>query len=125
MSGSAAFGEFFRAADWRASSEERNSNTAEGPMVKEQEAEYERERAGLKQFVERWRHAGPALEEQRYRELQELDDETARRMMLDKFKLWRPREVDDMGGGLVEAQKVFIKLARLEAEGKREDNVRR
>ena len=65
----------------------------------------------MKELVERWRRAGPALEEERYRELQELDDETARRMTLDLFKLWRPRTVDDMSGGLVEAQKVLFKLA--------------
>jgi hypothetical protein len=47
-----------------------------------------------------------------------VDEERAREITLDLFKLWRPRAVDSMGGGLVEAQKVFIKLARREAAQK-------
>ncbi len=84
-------------------------------MVREKEAEYQRQLADAKEFVERWRHAGPALEEQRCRELQELDDEAARRMTLDLFDLWRPSEFDDLGAGLVEQQKVFAKLRQREA----------
>ena len=103
-----------RAADWCASREERKLS-AETPMVREEEAEYQRQLADAKEFVERWRHAGPALEEQRCRELQELDDEAARRMTLDLFDLWRPSEFDDLGGGLVEQQKVFAKLRQREA----------
>jgi hypothetical protein len=74
------------------------------------------DRGGLQDFVERWTRAGPALEEQRYRALQGLDDEAARRMTLDLFALWRPSGSDEMGAGLVEAQQAFGKLARLEAE---------
>lgn len=37
-------------------------------------------------------------------------------MTLDLFRMWRPGEFDEMGGGLVEAQKLFVKLARLEGE---------
>ncbi|MGD0949644.1 MAG: hypothetical protein ABSA52_19725 [Candidatus Binatia bacterium] len=48
------------------------------------------EHADAREFIERWAKAGPALEGQRYRELQELDDERARRMTLDLFKRWRP-----------------------------------
>ncbi|MBI4516189.1 MAG: hypothetical protein HY699_10295 [Deltaproteobacteria bacterium] len=58
------------------------------------------------------------LEEERYAALQDLDDETARRITLDLFKLWRPREVDDFGAGLVEQQKVFAKLRQREAAEK-------
>jgi len=105
-----------RAADWRASSAERKP-TAENPMVREEEAKYQRELADAREFVERWRHAGPALEEQHWRELQELDDETARRMTLDLFKLWRPNEFDDLGIGMVEQQRLFAKLRQREAKG--------
>jgi len=86
-------------------------------MVREEEAKYQRELADAREFVERWRHAGPALEEQHWRELQELDDETARRMTLDLFKLWRPNEFDDLGIGMVEQQRLFAKLRQREAKG--------
>ncbi len=74
------------------------------------------QRASIREFVQRWAKAGPALEEQRYRELQELDDEAARRMTLDLFKLWRPPEFDDLGAGMVEQQRLFAKLREREAE---------
>ena len=76
------------------------------------------EREGLQAFVDRWAKAGPALEEQRYLELQQLDDEAARQMTLDLFEIWQPRDTDEMGAGLIEAQEVFIELARLEAGGR-------
>ena len=82
------------------------------------ENQHAEDRDNLRDFVQRWRKAGPALEAQRYTELQELDDDTARRITLDLFKLWRPGTMDRMGGGLVEAQKVFVKLARREAAEK-------
>lgn len=67
-------------------------------------------------LVRRWAEAGPALEEQRCRELQELDDETARRMTLDLFRCWRRPEIDDLAAGLVEQQKLFARLRRRHAE---------
>jgi hypothetical protein len=69
----------------------------------------------LREFVRRWAEAGPALEALRHRQLRELDEDAARRMTLDLFELWRPSESDEMGGGLVEAARVFIELARSEA----------
>jgi hypothetical protein len=83
-------------------------------MRKEREG-YGRNREDLRDFVRRWAALGPLLEEERYAALQGLDDERARQITLDLFKLWRPRTLDTMGGGLVEAQKVFIQLARREA----------
>jgi hypothetical protein len=76
------------------------------------------ERESLREFVRRWAEVGPLLEEERYAALQDLDDETARRITLDLFKLWRPREIDDFGAGLVGQQKVFAKLRQREAKGK-------
>jgi len=61
----------------------------------------------LKQYVERWRLAAPALEDQHISELGRLDDETARVMTLDLLSLWRPMEHDDFGAELVEQQRVF------------------
>lgn len=75
-------------------------------------------RESLRDFARRWAELGQFLDEERYAALQELDDETARQITLDLFKLWRPRSLDAMGGGLVEAQKVFIKLAQREAAEK-------
>lgn len=72
------------------------------------------------EFIERWTRAGPALEARKSLQLQLLDDETARQMTLDLFALWRPSEIEEMGEGLVEAQKVFIELARSEQERKPE-----
>lgn len=73
-----------------------------------------------REFVERWARAGPALEARKSLELQMLDDETAKQMTLDLFALWRPSEIEEMGEGLVEAQKVFIVLVRSESERKPE-----
>ena len=78
---------------------------------------YVRDITAARAFVQRWADAGPALEEQRCLELQQLDDETARRMTLDLFRLWRPREVDDLGVGLLEQQRLFAKLRQREVEG--------
>jgi CRISPR-associated endonuclease/helicase Cas3 len=109
-----------RAADWRASQKERQQRVTDHGEghVREDSEGYAAEREGLREFVRRWAEAGPVLEEQRYAELQELDDERARQITLDLFKLWRPRTMDEMGGELVEAQQVFIKAARQEAARK-------
>jgi hypothetical protein len=89
----------------------------DGPeVVKEPVGPYAANRDGLREFVQRWAKAGPALEEQRCRDLRELDDEAARRMTLDLFELWRPSEFDEMGVGQVQAQRIFVKLARSEAQ---------
>ena len=96
------------------------ADTPRRDLVREQSEAHASERVGLREFVERWARTGPALEEQRRRELQKLDDETARRMTLDLFSLWRPSEFDEMGAGSIEAQRVFAELARLEAERRRE-----
>ena len=92
------------------------ADTPKRDVVWERAEAYASERAGLREFVERWARTAPALAELRRHELQELDDEAARRMTLDLFTLWRPREFDEMGSGLIEAQQVFVELARLEAE---------
>ncbi|MGH7336865.1 MAG: hypothetical protein ACREI7_04750 [Myxococcota bacterium] len=73
-----------------------------------------------REFVERWARAGPALEARKSLQLRLLDDETAKQMTLDLFELWRPSEIEEMGGGLVEAQKVFIALTRAEQKRARE-----
>ena len=61
----------------------------------------------LTEYVDRWRLAAPALDEQRLSELGCLDDETARLMTLDLFSMWRPSECDEFGAELVEQQRVF------------------
>lgn len=85
-------------------------------LVREASEPYSGDPEGLQEFVHRWEKAGPALEQLRIRQLGELDNETARRMTLDLFELWRPSDSDEMGGGLVEAARVFIELARSEAK---------
>jgi hypothetical protein len=61
----------------------------------------------LTEYVDRWRLAAPALDEQRLSELGRLDDETARLMTLDLLTMWRPSGRDDFGAELVEQQRVF------------------
>lgn len=75
-------------------------------------------RRDLKLFADRWRVAGPALEDQRLQELWRLSDEQARRMTLDLFRFWRPDRHDDFGAGLVEQQRVF-RLRREREQGQR------
>jgi hypothetical protein len=48
--------------------------------------------------------------------LQALEAETARKMTLDLFDLWRPSEPDDPGCGLVEQQRIFTKMRQCEAQ---------
>ena len=64
----------------------------------------------MRGFVRRWVRAGAALEEQRCRDLQALDDDTARRMTDDLFRLWVPSETRNQTSGLVEQQQIFRKL---------------
>jgi hypothetical protein len=63
-----------------------------------------------REFAKKWDQAGPALEEIRFRQLHELSDETARKMMLDLCDMWRPREFDDLGSGMMERQRILAKL---------------
>lgn len=68
----------------------------------------------MRRFVDRWRVAGPALEDQRLDELSRLTDDEARRMTLDLFRLWRLSDHDDFGAELVEQQRVFGLLRQRE-----------
>jgi len=68
----------------------------------------------FRQYVERWRLAAPALEDQHISELVRLDDETAWVTTLDLFTLWRPLEQDDFGAELVEQRRVFRSWHRLQ-----------
>ena len=70
-----------------------------------------------REYAKRWAETGPALEELRFRQLQELDDETARKMMSDLFDMWRPGASDDQGAGMVEQQRIFSKLRLRESGG--------
>lgn len=67
----------------------------------------DRTRQDLKRFADRWRVAGPELEDQRMDELSRLSDEQARLRTLDLFRLWRPDGNDDFGAELAEQQRVF------------------
>lgn len=78
--------------------------------VSERSQTYSQQLNSARELVSKWAEAGPALEELKLRRLQELDDETARKMTLDLFSLWRPREFDDLGAGLVAQQTLFAKL---------------
>jgi hypothetical protein len=65
-------------------------------------------------WAKTWAETGPILEEMRLLQLQELDDETARKMALDLFSMWRPREFNDLGAGMVEQQRILAKLRQPE-----------
>ena len=64
-------------------------------------------RQDMKGFVDRWRAAGAALQDQRRHELSCLSDEQALHMTQELFALWRPSEHDDCGAELVAQQRVF------------------
>jgi hypothetical protein len=67
-------------------------------------------RQDMKRFVDRWRAAGAALEDQRRDELSCLSDEQALRMTQELLALWRPSEHDDCGAELLAQQRVFRRL---------------
>jgi hypothetical protein len=67
-------------------------------------------RRTLRTFAERWAVVGEVLDDERRLALQALDDDTARRMMADLFRLWRPTEPELEGRGLVEQQRLFRAL---------------
>jgi hypothetical protein len=81
-----------------------------GSEGSESSERYSRQLDSAREFVKKWAAAGPVLEELKLLRLQELDDETARKMMLDLFDMWRPGHIDDLGAGLVEQQRIFAKL---------------
>lgn len=78
------------------------------------------EMARLREFVDRWKVAGPELKRIRLAKLESLTDEEARRIFLDLLTHWRPPTRDRMGEELVAQQRVFAKLAALE-RAKRDD----
>jgi hypothetical protein len=72
------------------------------------------EMARLREFVDRWKVAGPELKRIRLAKLESLTDEEARRIFLDLFAHWKPSTRDRLGEELVAQQRVFAKLAALE-----------
>jgi hypothetical protein len=70
--------------------------------------------ARLREFVDRWKVAGPELERIRLEKLETLSDEDARRMFLDLLSHWKPSTRDRQGEELVAQQRVFAKLVALE-----------
>jgi histidinol-phosphatase (PHP family) len=83
-----------------------------GTKVNESGETYFYQVEDARQFAEKWTEAGPILEDLRICQLQDLDDETARKMTLDLFDMWRPSKFDDLGSGLVEQQRIFAKLRK-------------
>lgn len=83
-----------------------------GSEVNESPEGYSRQLDAARSYVKKWAGSGPAIEELRFRQLRELDDETARKMMSDLFDMWRPGVSDDLGAGMVEQQRIFAKLRR-------------
>lgn len=78
------------------SGETRRRRNLERPCERQARQAYAADRERLREFVHWWEKVGPALEEQRHRQLRELDDEMARRMTLDLFELWQPIDSDEM-----------------------------
>jgi hypothetical protein len=78
------------------------------------------EMARLREFVDRWKIAGPELQRIRLAKLESLSDEEARRMVLDLLSHWKPSTRDRQGEELVAQQRVFAKLVALE-RAKRDD----
>lgn len=70
--------------------------------------------ARLREFVQRWKVAGPELKRMRLAKLASMTDEDARRIFLDLLTHWKPSTRDRLGEELVAQQRVFAKLAALE-----------
>ena len=87
-----------------------------GSEVSESAGAYSQRLDGAREYAKKWAGSGPALEEVRFRQLQELDDNMARKMMLDLFDMWCPGIREDLGDGMVEQQRIFAKLRRRESE---------
>jgi hypothetical protein len=72
------------------------------------------EMARLREFVDRWKVAGPELRRIRLAKLGTLTDEEARRIFLDLLTHWKPSTRERLGEELVAQQRVFARLAALE-----------
>jgi len=72
------------------------------------------EMARLREFVDRWKVAGPELKRIRLAKLESLTDEEARRIFLDLLTHWKPSTRDRLGEELVAQQRIFAKLAAIE-----------
>jgi hypothetical protein len=70
--------------------------------------------ARLREFVDRWKVAGPELKRIRLAKLESLTEEEARRIFLDLLTHWKPSRRDRLGEELVAQQRVFAKLVALE-----------
>ena len=70
--------------------------------------------ARLREFVDRWKVAGPELKRIRLAKLESLTDEEARRIFLDLLTHWKPSTRDRLGEELVAQQRIFAKLAAIE-----------
>lgn len=66
-------------------------------------------RAELRRFLERWRAAGPFLQEERWARLRAMTDEEARNAALDVLRLWQPELPGDNGDGLLRQRRVFAR----------------
>ena len=65
------------------------------------------ERAQMRKWLDTWREAGPLLEAERWRRLQNMSDADRALMSLDLLSLWQSDRPGDDGEALVRVQRAF------------------
>ncbi len=69
-------------------------------------------RAGMKRWLETWKHAGPILEEERRARLRAMSEDEANQTVRWLLELWQPDWRGDDGEGLILQQRVFARARR-------------
>lgn len=73
-------------------------------------------KAEMRQWVDRWKVAGPLLDEERWARLVASSDDELRQQSRDLLSLWRPGIAGDDGEAIVLQQRAFALLgARVKA----------
>jgi hypothetical protein len=67
-------------------------------------------KAGMRQWLERWKVVGPILDAERWARLCAASDDDLRRQSLDLLALWQPGVAGDDGEAIVLQQRAFALL---------------
>ena len=67
-------------------------------------------KAEMRQWLERWKLAGPILEAERWARLRTSSDDQLRQQSVDLLNVWQPGVPGDDGEAIVLQQRVFTRL---------------
>ena len=70
------------------------------------------DRAGMKRWLDTWKHAGPILEDERWTRLRAMSEDEANQTVRWLLVLWQPDWRGDDGEGLILQQRVFARARR-------------